>query len=163
MRGGSDRLPISPFQFQGTNASQFRSVSGGPSTGRALCSCGTSPFIREASPAADVDGSDTITMSMPATFSTEIGSILCLSACATGRTLLAGIGRVYLFYLDAKSLRLLGDECRQLIEAPTILHTIVFAGFRPTTGTCRTLAYPGKCLYFDGSYTLFMGMIDDLP
>ena len=34
-QGGSDRLPFSCFRHRGTNASQFRAVSGSPSTGRA--------------------------------------------------------------------------------------------------------------------------------
>jgi hypothetical protein len=33
--GGSDRLPFSCFRLRGPNASQFRAVSGSPSTGRA--------------------------------------------------------------------------------------------------------------------------------
>jgi hypothetical protein len=49
-----------------------------------------------------------------------------------------------------------------LIEAPTILHAVVFAGFCPTTCTCDALAYACKRLYFDCPYTLLVSMIDNL-
>src|SRR5258708_38433086 len=50
----------------------------------------------------------------------------------------------------------------QLRETPGILHPVVFAGFRPTTCTCRALAYPCKTFELDGSHPLLSGMIDDL-
>jgi len=53
------------FSFRVQTLHSSRAFSERSSTGRASCSCGTSPFIREASPAADVDGSHTITVSMP--------------------------------------------------------------------------------------------------
>src|SRR5258708_721106 len=97
------------------------------------------------------------------TFSTDIGSVLCLIACATGGTFLAGIGWVYLLYRDAKPFRFVGDEHRQLIEAPGVFHPVVFAGRCPTTGACRALADACKRLYFDGTHALFMGMVHNVP
>src|SRR6266849_5235909 len=67
--------PAVAFAF-GIITSQFGAVSGRPSVGRASCSNGTSPFTREASPAADVDGSYHISMSHPSALCTDIGSVL---------------------------------------------------------------------------------------
>src|SRR5579863_651849 len=102
-------------------------------------------------------------MPSPSTLSTDIGTILCLVSGFTSRAFLAGIRRIYLLYLDAKPLCFVGKEHRQLIEAPTIVHPVVFAGLCPTTCTCRPLAYSCKSFYFDRSHTLFMGMVDNLP
>src|SRR5258708_27608152 len=102
-------------------------------------------------------------MPYPATFSTDIGSVLCLIACATGGTFLAGIGWVYLLDRDAKPLRFVGDEHRQLRETPGVFHPVVFAGSCPTTGACRALADACKRLSFDGTHALFMGMVHNVP
>ena len=101
-------------------------------------------------------------MSPPSTRRTDIASVLRLVACATARALLRGVGRVDLLHFDAQTCSFVADEQRQLREAPTIFHAVVFAGFRPTTGACRALAYPRKRLYFDGANALLLGMIDDL-
>ncbi len=146
----------------GVNVSQFRAVSGSPSTGRASRSRGTCPLIRQASPAADSDRSYPVSMSMPATVGTDIGAVLRLIAGSAGRAFLARIGRVYLLYLDAKPLRLVGDEHRQLIEAPTVFHAVVFAGRRPTTCACRALAYSCKRFDFDRTHPLRLCMVHDL-
>src|SRR5260370_3106232 len=74
------------FSFE-ISASQFRASSGGPSTGRASCSCGTCPFIRQARPSVDVDRSYHVSMAYPATVRTDIGSVLCFVSGTTGRTL----------------------------------------------------------------------------
>src|SRR5712692_3223620 len=153
--------PAVAFAF-GIIASQFRAVSGRPSVGRASCSNGTSPFTREASPTADVDGSYHIPMPYPSAFCTDIGTISCFVSGATSRTFLGGIGRVYLLYLDAKPFRFIGDECGQLGEAPTIFHAVVFAGGCPTTCACRALAYTLQGFNLDGPHALLVGMIDDL-
>src|SRR5438128_213219 len=102
-------------------------------------------------------------MSMPATISTDVGTILCLVACATGGAFLRGIGRVYLLDLDAKSVRLVGDEQGQLREAPTIFHTVVFAGFRPTTCACRALANVMQGFDLDRSHALLSRVVHHLP
>ncbi len=102
-------------------------------------------------------------MSHPSTLSTNIRPVLRFIPGRTSRTFLGGIGRVYLLYLDTKSLGLVADEGGQLGVAPTILHAVVFAGFRPTTCTCRALADTLQGFDFDRSYPLFMGMVDDLP
>src|SRR5215467_1540019 len=101
-------------------------------------------------------------MSIPTTVSTDIGSILCFVSGTTGRAFLTGIGRVYLFNLDAKSFCLVGDEHAQLVEAPIILHAVVFAGRCPTTFACRVLAYALQGFNLDRSHTLLRGMTDDL-
>ncbi len=102
-------------------------------------------------------------MSMPATLSTHIHSVPCLVSGTTSRTLLTGVGRIYLLYLDTKPFRFVGDEQGELIEAPTMLHAVVFAGFRPTTCTCGALADACQGLHFDRAYPLLMGMVDHLP
>ncbi len=117
------------FTF-GINASQFGASSGSPSTGRASCSCGTCPLIRQASPTADIDRSYLVSMSHPSTISTHIGAILRGVSCPTGRTFFGCIGRIDLLDLDAQSLSLVGDEGGELVEAPGILHAVVFAGER---------------------------------
>src|SRR5712692_113090 len=89
-------------------------------------------------------------MPYPSALSTDIGTVLRFVACTTRRAFLRSVGRVYLLYLDAESLCFVGDEGRQLVEAPTILHAVVFAGRCPTTCTCRALAHPCKGLDFDG-------------
>ncbi len=101
-------------------------------------------------------------MPHPSAVRTDIGSVLCFVACATGGAFLTGIGQIDLFYLDAKPFRFVSEECRQLIEAPTVFHPVVFAGFGPTTFACRALAYSCKRLYFDRSYAMLIGMIDNL-
>src|SRR5260370_26342969 len=154
--------PAVAFAFE-IIASQFGAVSGRPSVGRASCSNGTSPVTRETSPTADVDRSYHIPMSHPSTLSTNIRPVLRFIPGRTSRTFLGGIGRVYLPFLSTKSLGLVADEGGQLVVAPTILHTVVFAGFRPTTCTCRALADTLQGFDFDRSYPLFMGMVDDLP
>ena len=120
-------------------------------------------MIMQASPTADVDSAYRVSMPMPATFSTDVDTVLCFIACTTSRASLTRIGRVYLLYLDTKPLCFIGDELRELIEAPTILHAVVFAGFGPTTCACRALAYACKGLYFDGAHALLMGMVHHLP
>src|SRR5258708_5912194 len=150
---------LSSFEI---SASQSRPSSGGPSTGGASCSCGTCPFIRQASPSADVDRSYHVSMAYPATVRTDIGSVLCFVSGTTGRTFLGRIGRVHLLDFDPKTLRFVGDEQRELVEAPGILHPVVFASFRSTTCTCRALAYSCKRLYLDGSHPLLMGVVDNL-
>src|SRR5437660_1426676 len=161
MRGVLISSPSITFVF-GITASQFGASSGGPSTGRASCSCGTSPLIREASPATDIDRSYPISMTPPSAFSTDIASVLRLVSGTTGRTFLRRIGWVNLLDLDAKPLRFVGDEGCQLGEAPTILHAVVFAGGCPTTCACRALADPGKGFNFDRAHALFMCMGDNL-
>jgi len=101
-------------------------------------------------------------MAHPSARSTHIGSVLCFVSGTTRRAFLGGVGRVYLLDLDAKPCRFVGDEQGELVEAPRILHPVVFAGSCPTTGACRVLAYSCKRLYFDRPYALFEGMIDDL-
>src|SRR6266852_5789893 len=101
-------------------------------------------------------------MAHPSALSTDIGSVLRLVSGTTSRAFLRGVGRVDLLYFDAKPFRFVGDEHRELIEAPGILHAVVFAGLRPTTCACRALAYSCKRFHFDGSHTMFMGMVDDL-
>jgi hypothetical protein len=78
------------------------------------------------------------------------------------RTFLRCVGRVDLLYLHPKLFRFVGDEQADLIEAPTVFHTVVFAGFRPTTFACRGLAYPCKRFYFDRAYALGVRMVHDL-
>src|SRR6266852_6792076 len=102
-------------------------------------------------------------MPYPSTRCTNIRPVLCFISGRTSRTFLGRIGRVYLLNLDAKPFRFIGDECGQLVEAPTILHAVVFAGFRPTTCTCRALADAVQGFNLDGSYAPLMGMVDDLP
>jgi len=76
---------------------------------------------------------------------------------------LRGVGRVYRLYLDAKPFRFVGDELRELIEAPTILHAVVFCGaFAPRLVLVVPLAYASKRLYFDRSHALLMGMVHNL-
>src|SRR3989442_2853083 len=162
MDGGSDRLPLNSFQLRDHHFTGW-AVSGGPSVGRASCSNGTSPLIREASPAADVDRSYLIPMSHPSALCTDVGSVLDFVSCATSRTFLAAISGVYLLCCAAKAFRFVGDEQGELIEAPTVFHAVVFAGFRPTTCACRALAYARKRLDFDGAHALFLGMVHHLP
>src|SRR5712691_11500556 len=89
------------FRFE-IIASQFGTSSGGASTGRASCSCGTCPLIRQASPAADVDCSHFVAVSHPSAVSTHIRAIMCLVVRATCWALLRGVGRVDLLYLDTQ-------------------------------------------------------------
>ncbi len=161
MSGGSDRLPLNRFHLQDYRVT-VGAVSDSPSTGRASCSCGTCPVTRQASPTANIDCTHGISMPHPSTIRTHIGSILCLIACATGRTLLGCVGRIYLLYLDAQSLCLVSDEEGQLVEAPGVFHAVVFAGGCPTTCTCRALADACKGLDFDRADALRMRMVDDL-
>src|SRR5438034_2150774 len=102
-------------------------------------------------------------MPMPSALSTHIGSVLRFVACATDGALLGGIGRVDLLNLDAQPFRFVGDEQGELIEAPTVFHAVVFAGFGPTTCACRALTDACKGLYFDGAHALLMGMVHHLP
>src|SRR6266487_3353952 len=162
MRGGSDRLPLSCFRLRDQRFT-VRAFSGRPSTGRASCSCGTSPLIREASPATDIDSSNSITMSHPSTVCTDVGAVLCFVSGTASRAFLRCVCGVYLLYLEAKPLCFIGNEHRELIEAPTIFHAVVFAGFCPTTFACRALAYTLQGFYLDRSYALLMSVVDDLP
>ena len=99
---------------------------------------------------------------MPATISTDVGTVSCLVSDTTGRAFLARIYGVYLLYFDTKTLCFVGNEHRELIEAPTVLHAVVFAGVRPTTCACRALAYPLQGFNLDRAHTLFMRMVHDL-
>src|SRR5450755_2206101 len=161
MRGGSDRLPLWCFRLRDQRVT-VRAFSGHPSTGRASCSCGTSPVTRKASPSADIDRSYRVSISPPSALSTDIGPILCGVSEAARRAVLRGIGRVYLLYFNALPLRFVGDEQRKLGKAPGIGHAVVFAGGCPTTGACRALAYPVQGFYLDGADALGVCMGDDL-
>jgi hypothetical protein len=55
------------------------------------------------------------------------------------------------------------QEHRQLVETPTVLHAAVFAGACPTTITCGVLADACQGFHFDRAYTLFLGVVHDLP
>lgn len=162
MHEDSDWLPLSPFLFQDQRFT-VRGVSGTPSTGRASCSCGTSPLIREASPSANIHGPHYVSMPHPSTVKAHIGSILRLVACSTGWALLRGIGRVNHLHANTQVLSLACDELGQLVEGPCILHAVVFACRGTTTFTCRTLPDAGEGFHFDDANTLLMSMIDDLP
>src|SRR5450755_1986925 len=124
MRGGSDWLPLTSFRLRDQRVT-VRAFSGHPSTGRASCSCGTSPVTRKASPAADIDRPDRVSMSPPSALSTGIGPVLRGISGATCRAVLRGIGRVHLLYRDALPLRFVGDEQRELVKASCIFHAVV--------------------------------------
>src|SRR3989442_4698634 len=162
MTGGSDQLPLTCFRLRDQRFTVQGLAEARPSTGRASCSCGTCPLIRQASPAADIDRSHTIAVSSPSTLSTHIGAVVCLVSRPARKACLGGIGRIHLLYLGAKSVCLVGKERRQLVEAPRILHTVVFAGGSPTTCACRALAYAMQVFDLDGTHAPLMGMVDDL-
>jgi hypothetical protein len=127
MRGGSDRLPLSCFRLQDQRFT-VRALSGHPSTGRASCSRGTSPLIREASPSANIDSTNHVSMSHPAAIKANVGSVLRLVTCSTSRTVLGRVGRVYRLDTYPQTLCLVEDEARELIEGPCVLPPVVFAG-----------------------------------
>ena len=83
-------------------------------------------------------------------------------ACPTGRTFFGSVGRINLLYLYPKTLRFVGDKQGELVEAPGILHPVVFASLRSTTCACRALADTCKGFDFDCAHTLFMGVVDNL-
>src|SRR5450755_435575 len=161
MRGGSDRLPLTSFRLRDQRVTVW-AFSGHPSTGRASCSCGTSPCTRKASPPTDIDRPYCVSMSLPSALRTHIGSILRGISGAACRAVLRGIGRVYLLYRDALSFRFVGNEHRELIKTPTVGHAVVFANFRSTTGACRALAYPMQGFYLNSADALGVCVIDNL-
>src|SRR5450755_571500 len=162
MRGGSDRLPLRCFRLRDQRVT-VRAFSGHPSTGRASCSCGTSPVTRKASPSADIDRSDRVSMSPPSALRTDIRPVLRAISGAACRAILRGVGRVYLLNRDTLPLRFVGDEQRELGKAPGIGHAVVFAGGCPTTFACRALAYPLQGFYLDRAHAQGVGMVHDLP
>src|SRR5450755_2885153 len=162
MRGGSDWLPLTSFRLRDQRVT-VRAFSGHPSTGRASCSCGTSPVTRKASPSADIDRSDRVSMSPPSALRTDIRPVLRAISGAACRAILRGVGRVYLLNRDTLPLRFVGDEQRELGKAPGIGHAVVFAGGCPTTFACRALAYPLQGFYLDRAHAQGVGMVHDLP
>src|SRR5450755_1840490 len=95
-----------PFGFE-INASQFgRSQDTHPQAEP------HAPVTRKASPAADIDRPDRVSMSPPSALRTDIRPVLCGISGATCWAILRGIGRVYLLDRDALPLRFVGDEQR---------------------------------------------------
>src|SRR5690242_15182103 len=120
--GGSDWLPLTCFRLQGANASQFRAeapgLSGSPSTIRASRYGGTGAMTTPASVASDIDRSNSITVAMPATLTTDVPPISRFVLRKAGRASLTGIRRVYLFDTDAQSFGFVRDELGELEEGP---------------------------------------------
>src|SRR6516225_6404947 len=118
-------------------------VSGGPSAVRALGYGGTDAVTTPASGPGNVDGPHRVTMAHPPALHAHVPPVSRLVAPKTGRTGLAGVGRIDRLDADTQALGFVRDERGELEEGPGVLHPVVFAGravaLRPTAGACRAL------------------------
>src|SRR5260221_9006137 len=134
--GGSDLLPLNCFRLR----DQRFTVQGRPRRPvrrPSLCYGGTSAVTTPASPATVIDRSHGVPVPRPATLRPAIPAVCGLVAVEAPRAYLAGVGRVYPFHCDARTLCLVGDEARELVERPSSDQAVGFAGFPPPAGCSR--------------------------
>jgi hypothetical protein len=93
-------------------------------------------------------------MAFPATRRTTVVAILGFVVLPTHWAFLARISRINPLDAYPHPFGFVGDERRQLKKAPGVLHAVVFAGFGPTTCTCRALSYPEELFEVDDTHSL---------